>query len=386
MKYMNIHIIRTIPLSNLNRDDVGAPKSLMFGGVERSRLSSQSLKRAMRVDFETNTPGERTWRSKFLADTLAKEVEEALRSAGADPETLEGVSAAIGKEARRRVKALTQKQAGGGAGKASKAEGDTADDKKDTLVWLAEADMHVEAARIAKRLLKDGVELSEKAVEAAFADLWEKKTRSLTISAFGRMFAAMPEVQTEAAVQVAHAFTTHGVSNEVDFFTACDDLRDADQGAGHLDVGLFTSGVFYEFFSIDRDQLLDNLHDDAKNDPELRGRLQSLIASMLLALPSGKTAATAPQTLPSLILIEEASQPASYADAFERPVSAAEEGGFTAASEERLLEASERAREMFGGLFAGRYVLRRSRPEGSMSFEGLVGRAVAFIVGDERAE
>ena len=48
MRLIELHILQSFPVTCLNRDDVGAPKSAVFGGVERARVSSQSWKRAIR--------------------------------------------------------------------------------------------------------------------------------------------------------------------------------------------------------------------------------------------------------------------------------------------------------------------------------------------------
>lgn len=46
---IEIHIIQNHAPSNLNRDDSGSPKSAMFGGYRRARISSQCLKRCYRT-------------------------------------------------------------------------------------------------------------------------------------------------------------------------------------------------------------------------------------------------------------------------------------------------------------------------------------------------
>ena len=49
--YVDIHVIQTVPPSCVNRDDTGSPKQCIYGGVRRSRVSSQSWKRAVRLAF-----------------------------------------------------------------------------------------------------------------------------------------------------------------------------------------------------------------------------------------------------------------------------------------------------------------------------------------------
>ena len=45
---VEIHMLQNHAPSNLNRDDTGSPKDAIFGGIRRSRISSQALKRAIR--------------------------------------------------------------------------------------------------------------------------------------------------------------------------------------------------------------------------------------------------------------------------------------------------------------------------------------------------
>ena len=49
--FIDIHVLQTVPPSNINRDDTGSPKSAFYGGVRRARVSSQAWKRATRAAF-----------------------------------------------------------------------------------------------------------------------------------------------------------------------------------------------------------------------------------------------------------------------------------------------------------------------------------------------
>ncbi|MES9905180.1 MAG: type I-E CRISPR-associated protein Cas7/Cse4/CasC, partial [Sedimenticola sp.] len=48
-KFIQLHLLTSYPPANLNRDDLGRPKTAMMGGANRLRISSQSLKRAWRT-------------------------------------------------------------------------------------------------------------------------------------------------------------------------------------------------------------------------------------------------------------------------------------------------------------------------------------------------
>ena len=49
--YIDIHVLQTVPPSCVNRDDTGSPKTAVYGGVTRARVSSQAWKRAIRLYF-----------------------------------------------------------------------------------------------------------------------------------------------------------------------------------------------------------------------------------------------------------------------------------------------------------------------------------------------
>ena len=75
---IDIHALQTVPPSLINRDDTGAPKSAVFGGVPRQRVSSQSWKRAIRRYFEDNFDAEQIGdRSKRLPEKIALRLEKA---------------------------------------------------------------------------------------------------------------------------------------------------------------------------------------------------------------------------------------------------------------------------------------------------------------------
>ena len=47
--HIEFHILQSFPVTCLNRDDVGAPKTAMIGGSLRARVSSQCWKRQIRL-------------------------------------------------------------------------------------------------------------------------------------------------------------------------------------------------------------------------------------------------------------------------------------------------------------------------------------------------
>lgn len=363
--FVNFHILHTAPYASMNRDDSGAPKTMFFGGVERVRLSSQALKRAARISFEAESAGDLSYRSKFVGTHLTSLIVDAATSAGLT--IPEDKMALLRKEVEKVVSSLTGKEAKEGAG--------------DTLVWLAEKDLVKSARRAVMELGVDGEDFAElaKAIDGTF----QEESHSLSIAAFGRMFANRPDVQTEAAVQMAHAFTTHRASLELDYFTAVDDLKkvyDSNRpgaGAGHLDVSLYSTGTFYRHFNIDRRQLLRNWLDASTEGA--RERVAALVQSLCLSLPRGKANATAHLGFPALVYVEVATQPASYASTFETPVEPAREGGYESQSCDRLVEHADRMRRLYGSRIFGDRMILRADADGP-SFSELVAWVADYLL------
>src|SRR5438046_2952504 len=79
MKLIELHILQSFPVSCLNRDDVGSPKTAEFGGVNRARISSQCLKRAVREHARDNYPSARFngVRSRRLVEPFVEALKEA---------------------------------------------------------------------------------------------------------------------------------------------------------------------------------------------------------------------------------------------------------------------------------------------------------------------
>ena len=70
--FMDIHVIETVPPSCINRDDTGSPKTAIYGGAMRARVSSQCWKKAMRASFADMLPQEEIGkRTKMLHALLA---------------------------------------------------------------------------------------------------------------------------------------------------------------------------------------------------------------------------------------------------------------------------------------------------------------------------
>src|SRR5699024_4655455 len=205
-------------------------------------------------------------------------------------------------------------------------------------IWLSQEEINT-AAQTVVNILSDSSD-EEKAEIDDFID--GNKTGSLAIAAFGRMFANAPQSNTEAALAVSPAVTTHAASIDTDYFSTVDDRYAAQNktGATFLSVAQYTNGVFYRTVSLDRNQL--KLSWAAFDDEKSRENLAELIRAVVYGQPRGKENGTAPYILPALILAEEQRYRTAYD--FETPVIATGDGGFLEASIDSLASQYKNAR------------------------------------------
>jgi CRISPR system Cascade subunit CasC len=157
----------------------------------------------------------------------------------------------------------------------------------------------------------------------------------MTEVAKGGLFAKC-DFTVEAALSAAHAIATHAVVNEVDYFTAADDVPGQDAGAGHVNEAMFNSACFYKHFSIHWEQLLKNLGDDANL---ARKTVKCFLEGAAKANPSGKQHAFAAFNCPDGILVEvktDSATPVSYANAFADPAPEKAQRGLIGESIARL--------------------------------------------------
>lgn len=314
--FVDFHILQTVPASCVNRDDTGSPKTAVYGGVERARVSSQAWKRAMRVYFKDNfAPDYLGSRTKHIPDLLAREIEALAPDLGAEKAM---------KAAMDTMKLLNT----------MKVIGIKTDDKGTTnpaLFFISDTQLKALAA------LAISGEKDKKVYEKAL-----KEHPSYDIILFGRMAADDPDLNYDAAAQVAHAISTHAVHTEYDYFTAVDDEQGDDQsGAGHLGTVEFNSSTLYRYATLNLAELEKNLGKDTPS--VVRGFADAFIHSM----PTGKQNTFANRTLPDLVYITvRADQPINLSGAFENPVKNTKEG-YSAKSGEALLAYAEKTCQMF---------------------------------------
>jgi len=330
--FVEVHLLQNFALSNLNRDDTGAPKSCIFGGTRRARISSQCLKRAVRtyVREEALVPSEMlSWRTKWLQRELAGR----LVSSGMEADQAQ-------QAATRALELLDLKLKNG---------------KTEYLLLIGEREIaqiadlcrtHAQALLTAeggKKGKKEGGDLAGlflKALDGGDA---------VDIALFGRMIANHPEKNVDAAVQMAHAFSTNAIANEFDFYSAVDDLQQQDDdegaGAGMLGTVLYNSSCYYRYANIDLRQLAANLGGDA--DKALAA-VNAFLHGMIHAVPSGKRTNSAPQNPPALIMAVVRDKGLwSLANAFVVPVSGLR-GDLVALSGKEMLEHWNQLARLYG--------------------------------------
>jgi len=302
---IEIHMIQNHSPANLNRDDLGAPKTCYFGGVLRSRISSQCLKRSIRMSdaFKVLLGGVRT---RQLARVIA-------RGTKGDPfdETVQADPDVVA----RCEKILSN------CGFKPKEK----DDKSKMLVYTTR-DAINEMSRL---LLQDNGKSDDKLLAQAFAKLIAESTFAPDMALSGRMLEPSEAKElwkdynttVEAALQVAHAMSTHEARPEVDYYVAADDIPGADAGAGYVDEAMFASACFYKYFSIHWETLLKNLAGDIDMAAHTVG---AFIRAAALVTPTGKQNSFAAHNCPDGILVEIRNTPINYANAFARPATQGE--------------------------------------------------------------
>lgn len=318
--FLDVHVLHTLPYSNINRDDLGSPKTLVYGGAERTRVSSQSWKRSVRhrVEERLGDPAVRTRR-------IVGEIAGRLIARGWEPDLAEqGGNQVVLSAAKNGIKLEKEKE---GESRVTSVLFYLPVSAIDALAAIA--DEHREA------VAKESAKKSPKGILPADGIVAVLRSRNATVNLFGRMLAELPSTEVDGAVQFAHAFTTHGTSVQADFFTAVDDVpRQDDHGSGHMNVGQFSTGTFYRYANIDLAGLLRNLDGDVEAAREL---VSEFLRAFLDTVPSGKQNATAAMTLPDLAhVVVRSDRPVSYAPAFESAVRGPE--GFAPASVSRLSE------------------------------------------------
>lgn len=311
--YLDIHALQSVPPSNVNRDDTGAPKTAMYGGVRRARVSSQAWKKAVREAFkdfiDPDQRGKRTLRVVELLMERMMIIAPHLSADQAKERAIKVVNALGLKTEKPR----------------SKDKDTDPIERSQYLVFYS----HHQLNRLAELAANaDGAVSKIEAKTAADSD------HGIEVGLFGRMVADSKDLNVDSAVQVAHALSTHAVETESDYYTAVDDkLDDDDSGAGMIGNIEFNSSTLYRFATVDLSELLRSLEDL----PLTAEAATAFVKGFIISMPTGKQNTFANNTLPDGVLVQlRKGRSASFVGAFETPV--VSRNGYMAASCKALAE------------------------------------------------
>ena len=360
-RFIQIHTLTSYPAALLNRDDAGFAKRLPFGGATRTRISSQCLKyhwrhndgeySLYRLDVPHSVRSRQTFR-QLVAQPLIEEgyppklvicavnVLKKLVTSGSsrDPKKNE----ISDKDYKKILQGENQL--------------DILDTDQVTIFGKQEASYLRELAASTIDSLRgelgvlwdnQGAELDEEQIHRAivrFNDVCKsakdlkknleglgRARTGLDAAMFGRMSTSDILARGDAAIHVAHAFTTHAEESESDYFSAIDELvasmGEGELGSGHINTNELTSGLFYGYVVVDIPLLVSNLEACERKDWLAADRtlaanvVERLIHLISTASPGAKLGSTAPYSRSECVIVEAGtSQPRTFANAFRKPV------------------------------------------------------------------
>ena len=316
--FLDVHALQTVPPSCVNRDDTGSPKSAIYGGAVRARVSSQSWKRAMRKKFpELISLNNLGFRTKYVLDLVAKEINKIEQIENAE-EVAKVVLDASGFKV--------------------KTNDDNENQKADALFFISTA----QANALAKIAVANKTnQLSKEAVKEAKEAL--RSNPSIDMALFGRMLAGDTSLTVDACAQVAHSISTHKVQREYDYFTAVDDMPHNDKpGASHIDTVEFNSATLYRYATVAVHELQKYL------EGETSEAVCAFIKAFVYSMPTGRQNAFAHQTVPNCLLVTlRSDQPVNFVGAFEKPVQSGKNNdqGYVQSSADALVTHAKKVQE-----------------------------------------
>lgn len=344
MKHLELHIIQSVPVVCLNRDDLNSPKTAVFGGVQRARVSSQSWKRAIRDMSKEIAPdffkGERT---RLLYEPLFG----ALSNAGLSKEESE--------EAAKKIIDTIVNLDTKSADKA----------KAKTLYFMSP--LEIETIGKAYADTKD----VKKALKAINSNALKD---AADISIFGRMVANDHSLTVEAASMFSHALSTHKVDNEIDFFSAVDDLQPKEEsGAGMTSTLEYNSATYYRFAALNLDMLADEYHLGCISKEDRQNVVRAFVEATIKAIPSARKNTMNGNTLPAFVLgiVREKGHPIQLINAFETPLKASQ--GYLSKSIDLLKTEYDKLKTNWG-ITA---IFEKSVPE--VSFDAFIKEVVKYV-------
>lgn len=348
--FLDFHVIQTVPPSCVNRDDTGSPKTAIYGGVRRARVSSQCWKSAIRKMFREHLDetklGVRT--KDIVGLIMGKLLSE--KGISDDGTLMDCVIEVINMASKKKDKPIipTKKAKKSKKKAVSESEDNEDEDEKNdetqALFFIGnnEAEKLAELIRCWKQEnKKPTADDVLKALNATF----DKKANSyfshaIDVAMFGRLVTNAPTTNVDASVQVAHAISTHAAQNEFDYYTARDDQKPDDEpDASMIGTVEFNSSTLYRYATVTVHDLFKQLGEDAE---ALAEAVREFACAFVLSMPTGKQNSFANRTTPNAVMVAfRTDRPVNLADAFEEPVRQPETGGFAKRSVERLEKHAE---------------------------------------------
>lgn len=324
MKHLELHMLQSVPVACLNRDDFGSPKTAFFGGVPRVRVSSQCWKRAirelMREEAPENFGGQRT---RLVIEPLRNHLMQGGLSADEAKQGAEALGTALNKL-------------------------DTPPERIKTLFFTSPQELEILATAYMKN--RDAKKAVKSLAKTGLKD-------AADIALFGRMVANDPSLMLEGAAMFSHALSTHRATNEIDFFAAVDDLQPKDEsGAGMTGTLEFNSATYYRFAALNLDMLADPAHLGQIDRAERQKVVRCFVNATLRAMPTARKNSMNATTLPSfvLVVVREKGHPVQLVNAFEKPVWHPQ-GGLVGKSREKLEQEYASLQKTWGLMAATEY-------------------------------
>lgn len=361
MKHLELHIIQSVPVACLNRDELNSPKTAMFGGVQRARVSSQSWKRAVRefAKNEIDSAGQfKGKRSRLFIEKISsalKDLGEPEVSADAlalcaghylaklDPKQVGKVKTLVflsplEYEMFAKIlfafdecvkKALVDALASVDASKLATDENGNEDTDEEEAEKPKKGDKKMSAKAFTKLVTKAMKTPIEKAFKGEKKEPASLPKDAADIALFGRMVANDHSLTVEAASMFSHALSTHKADNEIDFFAAVDDLQPKEEaGAGMTGTLEFNSATYYRFAALNLDMLADKDHLGAMNAGERKSVVRAFLEATIKAMPVARKYTMNGNTVPVYVLgvVREKGHPIQLVNAFENPVPYSKKG------------------------------------------------------------
>jgi len=327
MNLIELHMLQSFPVSCLNRDDVGAPKSAVFGGCQRARVSSQCWKRAIReLAQEQGDDLFKGQRTRFVVRALESELASRGLDETAARELALAIAEALGKvddPEKGNVKTLLYFSP---MELAAVVDATLEQDYMKVLKTVVDDDAEEKAREKARKSLGKVAKVAAKALAAHAKD-------AADIAIFGRMVADDHTLMIEGAGLFSHALSTHAADNEIDFFSAVDDMKDV---AGHIGTVEFNSACYYRYVGLNLGLLGENLGNEFSEE-ERKQVITTFLRAAVMAVPTARKNSMFGFNPPRHVLaLKRSGQPLSLVNAFETPVRS--NGGYVKSSTQAMGE------------------------------------------------